>query len=428
MTPQVFGEYLLVARIAARSMAEVFLAVRLGDRSGRTLVLKRPGLDERASGSVAEALRREAEALRGLDLVGVVRLVDAGDLGGLPFVVVEHVRGVSLERLIEAGAAREHAKTITRALADVLDRLHKAGWVHGDVSPSNVLVDDAGEVVLVDFGLALREGTARPGPSGTAGYASPEAALGKPARFSDDVYAWGVLAAECRLGRPLFGERELPEAALRSELPRALDDLPQVLAALSVDPAQRPTIAVLRSDPSLGAPDAAALAARVEQLLRGGSPPNAEPDASPGPGARLTVHEGPPVSAAPPALAISTVDPVRAAERPSRAPEPRRTVVLLVLAVAMLSALGVGVVIGRRSARRDVKTTITLPMVPARTELELDGKRMLVPEAGRPIPIEPGRHEVTVKYGKRDPEAYEFVAESGDHLVIVPVAPAGKPR
>lgn len=427
MTPQVFGEYLLVGRIAARSMAEVFLAVRLGDRSGRTLVLKRPGLDERASGSVAEALRREAEALRGLDLAGVVRLADAGELGGLPFVVVEHVRGVSLERLIEAGAAREHAPTITRALADVLDRLHKAGWVHGDVSPSNVLVDDAGEVVLVDFGLALREGTARPGPSGTAGYTSPEAALGKPARFSDDVYAWGVLAAECLLGRPLFGERELPEAALRGELPRALDDLPHVKAALSADPAQRPTVAALRGDPSLGAPDAAGLAACVEQLLRGATSAGAEPDIA-GPGVRLTVHEGRSVSAAPPALAISTVEPARTAERPSRAPELRRSVVLLVLAVAMLSALGVGVVIGRRSARRDVKTTITLPMVPARTELELDGKRILVPEAGRPIPIEPGRHEVTVKYGKRDPEAYEFVAESGDHLVIVPVAPAGKQR
>src|SRR5262245_56512361 len=145
-------------------MAEVRLAVRLGDRSGRMLALKRPLLGERASGRAAQAIAREAEVLEQVRAPELVSLQAAGEIAGLPYLATDHLPGVTLDVLIaQAGALPLAAvRVVARDLGRAIAALGACGWVHGDISPSNVLIDDTGEVRLIDFGLAARAGEKRP--------------------------------------------------------------------------------------------------------------------------------------------------------------------------------------------------------------------------------------------------------------------------
>ncbi len=411
MTPETFGEHLLVARLPGRTMSEVFLGVRLGDRAGRLLVVKRPALGERPSGAVAEAIRREAEVLGARRWPGTAALESSGTLGGLPWVAVEHVRGVPLDQLLagrplsEAGALQ-----IGKDLARTLAELHAAGWVHGDVAPSNVVVDDAGEIVLVDFGLARRAGDSREGPSGKPGYASRDAALGRPAQPADDVYAWGAVVAECLLGRRLFDEQELAQASSRGpQLPAAVAAHAAVAAALSLDPNGRPTAAELAELPA----KPGGRAELAERALGATSGPPPEPGVgapASAPVERLTQ----PISAAV-AVAVPVVGPAAPA-RPNRALLGALVAGLLV--VALLSFFAGRRTVKSQVERRDAK--ITIPSLPARTEIQIDGRTVIVPEAGRPLRIEPGRHTITVSL-PRDEREYDVFVEPGDNVVLVPV-------
>ncbi len=414
MSPEVFGEYLLISRLGERSMAEVFLAVKLGDRSGQSYVLKRTPLGERVSGAIAESIRREADVLRAGRLPGVASLEDEGEVGGLPFIVLGHVRGRSLAALLAQGPLeRDEVVLVARELARVLGSLHERGWVHGDVSPANVMVDDEGELCLIDLGLARRAGEARELPAGKAGYASPDAALARAAAASDDVYGWGVVVAECLLDKRLFDERDLAEAAARSAaLPAIVDELPLLRRALSLEASERPAardlLGALSAEPSAKA----ALAARVlafSEVARSISRP-----------APRSIARAQATAPAP--------APDAASKEPATRPGwqlGRRWLVALAGGVLLVFLLGF--LVGRRAERRDVRTTLTLPMLPARTEVELDGKKLLLSEPGKPLPIEPGKHTLTVATTRGQLE-YEFVAAPGDHVVVVTVRVPAKRR
>lgn len=430
--PEIFGDYLLIERLssgsgdaaphsapgARRSMTEVFRAVALGDKSGRSFVVKRVPLGEPASGAIAESLRREAAALGAEGLVNCPRLVRAGELAGLPYLVVEFVEGVSLARLAELGKLEpDLALGIGRSLARVLAKVHAAGFVHGDVSPENVLVDDLGEVHLLDFGLAYAARTPRDAPGGKPGYVAPEAAVGKPAQPADDVYGWGVVIAEALLGRHLFHEVDLAEAAARPEsLPPELDAHEVVARALSRDVAARPAAADLAL--LAGVADGSVLAELASAAMR-----NQEPARTPRAAPRSRAVQGllKPVDAKPP------IDPKALLEETKAlaAPRPRFDKgTVFALSLGLVFALAIGLVVGRRFPVKSGEASITFPMLPARTEVELDGAIIVVPEPGRAIPIEAGKHRVSIQVGRRDATEYEFVAEPGEHVVVVSLNPA----
>src|SRR5262245_26572349 len=117
-------------------MAEVFVAVRLGDRSGRTFVVKRPQLGERPTTEASQAILREGEVLTSVRGRGIVALEAAGDMAGLPYLALEHVRGAPLDRLLASAGALppEVSSAIALELAQALAAVHDAGWVHGDVA------------------------------------------------------------------------------------------------------------------------------------------------------------------------------------------------------------------------------------------------------------------------------------------------------
>lgn len=255
--PSRLGQYEVIRRLGASASSEVILAVSRGPLGfERTVVLKRLQADVTTDDDVADGtarLAREALAYARLAHPAIVRLFDFVEDDGRLTLVLEHVDGLSLARIL----------TGLRALGDDLDEAsvwyvgyrvflalaaaHSARdpmtrefapVIHRDVSPGNVLVPWDGYAKLGDFGVARLAGVpgdTRPGVvKGTVGYLAPEQVRGEPPTVRTDVYAACLLVRELLLRSPVFprenrSEMELlaamaapdlvPLAALRPALP-----------------------------------------------------------------------------------------------------------------------------------------------------------------------------------------------------------------
>jgi serine/threonine-protein kinase len=198
-------------------------------------------------GRSAERFRREAQVLSRLGPhPNIVRVLDSGEHGGLPFVVMELVPGGSLSSALKQG----HRPTVAQAarigeqVALGLDHLHRSGVVHRDVNANNVLIDEKGDARLVDFGLALDQQrvtriTETGELLGTPLAFAPEQLDGKADNVGPeaDIYAASALLYELVTGKTPFSEsksfRELAQR-IRTELPTPADTVnPDVPAALA---------------------------------------------------------------------------------------------------------------------------------------------------------------------------------------------------
>lgn len=419
--PELFGDFLLVQRLSRSAMSEVLVAVRLGDRTGRTFVLKRPTLGERASGRSAQAILREGEVLAAVRASSLPALEARGELGGLPYVAIEHVRGATLDELLRAGdsLSEEAVRAVALDTARALAALHKAGFSHGDVTTSNVVVDDTGDGKLVDLGLARRIGEARDEVSGTAGYLAPEAVLPGEVKAASDVYGWAVVVAECALGRAVFPERDLASAANRGEIPRELsawdERMPKLRAALSRDPSARPTAEELVRALEGMTIDRAALCERVEAHMRGEQPKLLTPTAP-----MVVPAKAAPEGSLRPTLIEEAPDKPKE-ERRSTAPHsavPLRSVALLiVLGVALFAAGQVSARLGMRNARGSVSYAGALPK---RATLEVDGQKEVMPADGR-LSLPPGEHTIALVLPKGARREYTVRIRPNEHVVLLPM-------
>ncbi|WP_233581121.1 serine/threonine-protein kinase, partial [Streptomyces triticirhizae] len=248
------GRYLLVERLGQGGMGTVWRA--RDEVMGREVAVKEPRLPasvEPARRQRAFArMRREATAAARIGHPGVITLHDLVLEDGRPWLVMELVRGGSLEeRLADGPIERAEAARIGLGVLEALVAAHGAGVLHRDVKPANVLLGPFGRVVLTDFGIARVEGeqalTDTGAFVGSPEFVAPELALGERPGPGADLWSLGVLLYMATEGASPF-RRDHFAATLQAVIsapPRppervddALGDL--VLRLLSKRPSARP--------------------------------------------------------------------------------------------------------------------------------------------------------------------------------------------
>ena len=274
---EIAGRYQLERRLGAGGMSTVFLA--------RDSVLERPVavklLAEHLSDDEAfvARFRREALAAARLQHPNIVQVFDSGEdqPSGRHFIVMEYVNGPSCADLLRETPQLgiEQTVDIVRGACHGLDYAHRAGVIHRDVKPGNLLIsEETGSVKLADFGIAKAAEQTRitqvGAVLGTAAYLSPEQATGEEAGPPSDIYSLGVCAYQFLAGRLPYEYSSLTELALKQqndEVQRIAEFRPEVPPAL--DMAIR---RCLERDPSLRYQSALEMAAALEGGLHGEEP------------------------------------------------------------------------------------------------------------------------------------------------------------
>ncbi|MBZ0222039.1 MAG: protein kinase [Dokdonella sp.] len=219
------GPYRLLRELGAGGMGTVFLAERVDGGFDQRVAVKILRGFPTADG--LRRLRQERQILAGLDHPNIARLLDGGETAqGQPWLALEHVDGLTL-----LDYAARHAPRLTQRLAlfdailDAIGHAHQHLVVHRDIKPANVLVNAAGEVKLLDFGIArlvdLDTGAAARDTSTrvfTEAYASPEQREGRAITTASDIYSLGVLLRELVQGSPRMLATPLPALPLDAEL------------------------------------------------------------------------------------------------------------------------------------------------------------------------------------------------------------------
>src|SRR5882757_3907981 len=144
--------------------------------------------------------RREATVAAGLSHPNLVRVYDYAEADERPYLVMELVPGEDLGALISGGVAVDRGR-LARQLLAALSHIHRAGIVHRDVKPQNVLIQADGNAKLIDFGIALPADATALTSTGlilaTRSYAAPEVMRGQAATERSDLYSCGVLLESC---------------------------------------------------------------------------------------------------------------------------------------------------------------------------------------------------------------------------------------
>ncbi len=269
-TPRLLSErYELGEVLGFGGMSEVHRG--LDTRLGRDVAVKVLRADLARDPQFQMRFRREAQNAAALNHPAIVAVYDTGEVqsefGPLPYIVMEYVDGQTLREIVKTTGPMSQQQVLD-VMADVcaaLDFSHRHQIIHRDVKPANIMINRAGAVKVMDFGIAraLGEGqnvTQTAAVIGTAQYLSPEQARGEAVDARSDVYAAGCVLYELLTGEPPFtGDspvavayqhvREDPKSPsdVNPAVPPQLDAV--VLKALSKNPANRyQSAAEMRSD------------------------------------------------------------------------------------------------------------------------------------------------------------------------------------
>jgi eukaryotic-like serine/threonine-protein kinase len=342
----VAGRYRLLERIGAGGMGVVWRGY--DERLGRDVAVKRllavPTPDDAEADVAAHRAMREARITARLHHPHAVGVYDVVEHEGQPCLVMEYFPSSSLADVAAAGRrlSVDEVARIGGEVASALAAAHRAGIVHRDVKPGNVLVADDGVAKISDFGISHALGdvslTSTGLVTGTPAYLAPEVARGEPATPASDVFSLGSTLYTALEGRPPFGRHENPMAVLHRVASGQVDPPSRsgrltglLVSMLAARPEDRPSmleVARLLSDGALPVAEEAA-------PMRTGPVPDDAPDDVPDDVPDGTADD--PLWAfrdAPPAVATAGV----AVER-RRVPRLVLTLLVLVLAAAVAVAL-----------------------------------------------------------------------------------------
>jgi beta-lactam-binding protein with PASTA domain/serine/threonine protein kinase len=249
------GRYRIVTRLARGGMSTVYAAV--DERLDRRVAVKVMSSSLSADPAFVDRFAREARVAARLSHVNAVSVYDQGHDAGKVFLVMELVTGRTLRDLLDERGhlSPAEAVSIMEPVLAALAAAHRAGLVHRDVKPENILLADDGLVKVADFGLASaavgERSAAQTGlMMGTVAYSSPERFRGVDTGPRTDVYSAGIVLFELLVGRPPFQGDPMsvayqhvqdevpPPSSLRRGLAAPIDAFVQ--SATARDPAKRP--------------------------------------------------------------------------------------------------------------------------------------------------------------------------------------------
>ncbi|MEY8718295.1 Stk1 family PASTA domain-containing Ser/Thr kinase [Ligilactobacillus murinus] len=233
------GRYRIIRSLGEGGMANVYLAYDL--ILEREVAVKLLRLDLSDDKAAIRRFQREANSLIELDDPHIVDIFDVGEDHGMQYLVMEYVKGMDLKRYIEKYKPLAYAKVIEimEQILSAVKEAHSHGIIHRDLKPQNILLDEAGNVKITDFGIAiaLAEETMTKTNTlmGSVHYISPEQARGSMITQQSDIYSLGIILFEMLTGRvPYDGETAVSIALkhYRSQMPAPRSfkqDIPQAL-------------------------------------------------------------------------------------------------------------------------------------------------------------------------------------------------------
>jgi serine/threonine-protein kinase len=322
--------YTIVEEVGAGGMGIVYKA--MDKRLAKPVAIKLIRPRAMTETGIAR-FRRELELAQRVSHPNVCRLHDLGEVDGLLYISMQHVDGQRLDHLIVSMGHLSPKQTVAlgRQLCAGLAAIHEQGIVHRDLKPSNIMVDRAGHLYIMDFGLAVRpEGedrvTSTGAVLGTLAYLSPEQARGQEVGSQSDIFALGLILFEMLTGRcppadtialPLAlrepTERCPPPSEIELGIPASLDEI--ILKCIARRAADRYETAALAGE---------AMAAVQGELSSASA------------ARRVSAPEG-----VAPTLAGATASPSSTAPEISIRVQKRWAVALAVVAVLLVAGLGV---------------------------------------------------------------------------------------
>ncbi|GAA1905771.1 Stk1 family PASTA domain-containing Ser/Thr kinase [Nocardioides lentus] len=331
------GRYELGELLGRGGMAEV----RKGTdtRLGRVVAVKRLRTDLASDATFQARFRREAQSSASLNHPAIVSVYDTGEElssdgsdVAQPYIVMEYVAGRTLREVLSEGRKilPERALELTSGVLSALDYSHRAGIIHRDIKPGNVMLNPSGDVKVMDFGIARAVSDASSTMTqtaavvGTAQYLSPEQARGETVDSRSDVYSTGCLLYELLTARPPF-----------------VGDSPVAVAYQHVrEPATPPSSLEDDLDPEIDAIVMKALAKRVEDRYQSAAAMRSDIERylAGRPVQAPAVAAVAPVDDAPTAAVTTTT----ATAPPAEERRGSRTPWFVLLALLLIALLGVG--------------------------------------------------------------------------------------
>ncbi len=241
--------YRLLHGLGDGGQGSVYLGEDHGGRQVAVKILHARLLDDRRA---TRRFLQECELAEKVAAFCTAKVIGSGLVAGRPYIVSEYVPGPSLHEAVAKDGARAGGalERLAVGTAAALNAIHRAGIVHRDFKPANILLSPDGPRVI-DFGIAkaMEAGTTASSVVGTPGYMSPEQIAGKAATAASDMFSWASTMAYAATGRALFAGESIPAVMHRilteePDLPEVAEPLRSLLAGcLDKRPAARPTAA-----------------------------------------------------------------------------------------------------------------------------------------------------------------------------------------